>query len=50
MEQYVCALQATVAAEILCLGWREESRAAASAAPPVVGDGLFWKFHLLGRL
>lgn len=27
--------------------WREESRAGV-AAPPVVGDGLFWKFHLLG--
>lgn len=37
----------TDAAEILHPGWKKESRAGI-AAPPVVGEGLFWKSHLFG--
>ena len=42
----VCAA-AYVRCWILHPGWKEESRAGV-AAPPVVGEGLFWKFHLFG--
>lgn len=41
------ATQFTDAAEIFQPGWKKESRAGI-AAPPVVGDGLFWKSHLFG--
>lgn len=40
-------MQLTDAAEIFHPGWKKESRAGI-AAPPVVGDGLFWKSHLFG--
>lgn len=41
------AMQLTDTAEIFHPGWKKESRAGI-AAPPVVGDGLFWKSHLFG--
>lgn len=44
---WVRAMQLTDAAEIFHPGWKKESRAGI-AAPPVVGDGLFWKSHLFG--